>query len=272
MNNQLYTILRSKCPTDARNVHYLNKYVSFIGRCLQKNQHTDAIYTEDHHICPRSMWPEYSNFRDNEWNRATLTARQHYIAHWMLARAFGRGMWLAFLAMHKSSPGQGRTYLNSRLYESRRNEVRQGLTGDQHHRYGTKQSEETKAKISASHKGKKCPWNKEKNGKREQIEKGAAKRRGRKHSTDTIQKMSNAKKGKQNPNYGNPTSEETKRKIAASKVNVPRSEDAKKKMSEGHKRRKQHAPSLTCPHCGKQSQSTNNMNRWHFDNCKHKSS
>jgi hypothetical protein len=81
----IYSILTSK----PHNHHYLNRYITFINQCQQKNIcYKGSI--ENHHICPKAddMFPEYKNFKENPWNKATLTPRQHYIAHIMLWKIF----------------------------------------------------------------------------------------------------------------------------------------------------------------------------------------
>ena len=79
------TILKSK----PHNPHYLNKYYSFILRCIEKNQN-ETCYMENHHICPKSkdMFPEYSCLKTNPWNSSKLTYRQHVIAHIMLYKTY----------------------------------------------------------------------------------------------------------------------------------------------------------------------------------------
>ena len=91
---------------------------------------------------------------------------------------------------------------------------------------GRKLSEETKRKISESHKGKPA-WNK-----------------GLKASDETRRKMSESHKGKPVWNRGIPHSEETRRKMSEAlrgrKVwnkGIPRSEETRCKISEAHKRR-----------------------------------
>lgn len=81
----IYSILASK----PHNPHYLNRYITFIAQCRQKNIGYGG-YTEEHHICPKAndMFPEYENFRQYSWNRAVLTARQHFIAHTILWKAY----------------------------------------------------------------------------------------------------------------------------------------------------------------------------------------
>ena len=95
----IYTILSSK----PNNSHYLRRYFKFITACLEKNKTLSLdTYTEKHHICPRSkdLFPEYSSLVDNPWNSAILTERQHFIAHWLLWKAYTwSGMSYAFKCM-----------------------------------------------------------------------------------------------------------------------------------------------------------------------------
>lgn len=98
-SNDIYTALIAKCPQHKRNMHYLQRYVKFIYACLNRNETIHLCYVmHKHHILPKadSLWPEYKNFTKHPWNMARLTTKQHTIAHWMLARALGGGMWLAY--------------------------------------------------------------------------------------------------------------------------------------------------------------------------------
>ena len=99
---------------------------------------------------------------------------------------------------------------------------------------GIKHSEETKKKLSESHKGEnnpmygKNPWNK-----------------GKTHSEETRKKLSEANKGKNNPNYGRKGekhpmygknhSEESRKKISETMKGRTFSEEHKKHLSESRK-------------------------------------
>lgn len=102
MSEHIYTILASK----KHNPHFLKRYVKFIDACLAKNQNLSSdVYVEQHHICPKDkdLFPEFKSFKTYPWNKAVLTARQHYIAHQMLMKAYGGGQIYAFVAMNKQS-------------------------------------------------------------------------------------------------------------------------------------------------------------------------
>lgn len=81
------------------NKHALYRYVRFIKYCASSIR--TGCYTERHHICPKAkdLFPEYSNFQINPWNMVTLTYRQHFIAHRMLSRVYGKSQVKAFYYM-----------------------------------------------------------------------------------------------------------------------------------------------------------------------------
>lgn len=89
----IYSILSSK----PHNVHYLKRYVCYLGLCKSKNKNLQDKHI--HHIIPASMFPEYKNLRVNTWNSIILTPRQHYIAHAILAKTFAKEMHNAFVLM-----------------------------------------------------------------------------------------------------------------------------------------------------------------------------
>lgn len=88
-------------------------------------------------------------------------------------------------------------------------------------------TEETKIKIGNAHRGKKCPYNYERNAKG--------------HSPEIREKISQNHhdvKGKNNPMFGKKHSEETKKKISKNRKGIvvsPISEESRKKMSEARK-------------------------------------
>jgi hypothetical protein len=71
------------------NPHYLNKYITFITNCQEKNKNYIG-YTEKHHICPKAqdMFPEFISFKEFPWNCVALTPRQHFIAHLLLCKTY----------------------------------------------------------------------------------------------------------------------------------------------------------------------------------------
>lgn len=154
--------------------HYHRRYLKFIDQ----RKHRDALlgYTEDHHIIPKSLGG--SDSRDNI---ITLTAREHYIAHWLLWKSYtSKKMHDAFWLMcNMKSNNQQRNYtINSKVYETmktersllvteqmrlnnpstkdsvkemRRNQMRGNKYGAANK--GKSHSEERKKKSSEGHKG-----------------------------------------------------------------------------------------------------------------------
>ena len=109
----IYTILSSK----PHNTHYLIRYINFIN----SRDNNKTGYTEKHHICPKAMdlFPEYGNLIRNLWNSVVLTAREHFIAHWLLWKAFPKTtMSTAFILMGRKNSNR----LNSKSYQSLKEE------------------------------------------------------------------------------------------------------------------------------------------------------
>lgn len=106
----IYSILASK----PHNPHYLNRYITFIQKCQQKNVVYEG-YVERHHICPKAkdMFPEYRDFKRHPWNRAVLTTRQHFIAHLILWKVFKNKSCAATLSCFMKN--------NSKIFESAKN-------------------------------------------------------------------------------------------------------------------------------------------------------
>lgn len=105
---------------------YRNRYIKFIQYCIGNNAMTEHKVTELHHICPSSLFPEYRNLRKCQWNSARLTPRQHFLAHYLLHKAYGGKMTAAFVCMSQGlmSPKTKRkseeysTLVPSILYEN----------------------------------------------------------------------------------------------------------------------------------------------------------
>jgi hypothetical protein len=75
---------------------YAKLYARFIAdrKAKEKEIIASGVYTEKHHIKPRSM-----GGNDAEENLIRLTAGDHYFAHLILAKCYGGKMWLAVAAM-----------------------------------------------------------------------------------------------------------------------------------------------------------------------------
>lgn len=165
--------------TDAK---YLSRYHRVINTCRQMD--LSNCYTEKHHIVPRSLGGD--NSCDN---LVALSARAHWLCHWILARMFVRGtterkkMANAFWNMCGRSSKQFR---GSRIYEKARSEF--AIYNSQLRLGIFKHSDEAKQKISQALLGR--PQNDD------HIKARFKSRQGWKHSDEAKQKLSEANLGK----------------------------------------------------------------------------
>lgn len=80
------------------NNHYLKRYLTFLNYYAKQKLPEDGCI-EKHHILPVSLFPE---FKKNKDNIIKLSARQHFLAHWMLAKFTNSPeMWFAFNQMKR---------------------------------------------------------------------------------------------------------------------------------------------------------------------------
>ncbi len=157
------------------NLHYLNRYNNFIGAL--KEQTIDGYY-ELHHIIPKS-----SGGSNAKSNLIALTARQHYIAHWMLWKAYGENMTRAFFMM--SSIGRYER-VNSKTYDKARIEYSEQVKIQMTIRPNVpKFTPEHREKLSLAKKGSKLSDDTK--------EKIRLKSLGRKLTEETKMKISNTK-------------------------------------------------------------------------------
>lgn len=162
-----------------------------------------GLYFEGHHIIPKSKGGTGTSTRPkNNPNIVLLTAREHFLAHWLLWRIYGdRAMALAFHKMMSNTKLQHRVQ-NSRGYEEARLAFRQTNIGNQ---YGKGQkkvvSEEQKKKQSEIMRGRYIGENNPFYNKT--------------HSQDVINKIKNAAKNR---------GEDWKQKQQAARKNLPKVE------------------------------------------------
>jgi hypothetical protein len=96
---------------------YKQIYESIIHK--RQNKPVDG-YTENHHILPKSLGGS-----DDKNNKVRLTAKEHFICHYLLTKIYKKGsnewykMIHAFKMMKCDMYNQER-YFNSYLYESQR--------------------------------------------------------------------------------------------------------------------------------------------------------
>ena len=221
-----------------------NKYTRWYYQIVsnaQVREHVDG-YKERHHIIPKSL-----NGGNLSQNIVKLTAREHFICHWLLTKMISdkmllRKMQFALNSFRRSSSNQFRHILSARQYEMVRKQV--------------------SIARSESQLGNKFAL-------------------GFKHSSDTIARRVAKTIGKKK----RPRTEEEKNHLSLTLTGQKRSEETRQKMrkpkSEAHKLslQKPRGPrgpvvalrvskkKVICPHCNKEG-GEGNMKRYHFHNCK----
>jgi hypothetical protein len=163
-------------------VNYAAAYDRLISRARGRNRHG---YMERHHVLPKCM-----GGTDEKGNLVLLTAKEHFIAHKLLARMHPDvyGLWQALVAMGRLAGYKSRIFASER---ARAAELRRNF------RYGA----ESKAKMSQSAKARgrngmetefkpgKQPWN-------AGLPPEKSHRYGKKHSPETIERMRRVQQAK----------------------------------------------------------------------------
>lgn len=247
-------------------MNYKKIYDSLITKA--KNRET-LEYTEKHHVLPRCMGGS-----DEHSNLVRLTAREHYIAHWLLAKAY-RSRKLVFAWRSMAMDPLGKRYTSHSFKYAREAWIKEMANANS----GICFSEERKRNLSLSHIGQQ-PWNKGVKMPTHQKYIDARDKyyaepvkckmcenpipyrmRTRKNRTycsrkcyfsdPDISQVRIGKPGKVNSGSfkpGNKISEETANRISDKLTGMKR-------------------PRGVCPHCGKEG-AVSLLKRWHFDNCK----
>lgn len=92
-------------PADRATQHYLAYYAIIANRL--RNPNPGDVYAEKHHILPRALFPKH---KKSKKNLVRLTAKEHFIAHFHLAKHFQETgekgkelrMWCPILRMEKN--------------------------------------------------------------------------------------------------------------------------------------------------------------------------
>lgn len=227
-----------------------NKYTKWYFNIINSAKiRSTKSYGETHHIIPKSLGG--SNSKEN---LIFLSAREHFICHWLLTKMVENvkhkyQMWNAFSCMlYRENGNQERYKVNSKIFEnikkegskiksikfSGKNNPRYGIKGEAHPSYGKEWTTEHRKNASEAHKGYIRSL--------ESRQKQSEKTREKKQSIEHIQNRS----GANHPGYGKELSIDRKEKIRQGVLNMPLH---------------------TCEHCGKTT-TKGNYKRWHNNNCK----
>ena len=199
---------------------YTNLYNKLIDRSVERNW-KKAPGRERHHIIPQSL-----NGSNDKSNLTYLSAREHFICHWLLIKMTeGEArskMLYALMGMRAMSDTHQRysSSVTSRVYEKYRIEhaLNHSTTMKQKNlvpwnKGGVEITDEHRANLVQAAKNRKPR-------SAESYSKGAEKRKGQKRSSDTCLKMSLASKGKPK----GPMSEEEKLKRSRTQTGVAKKE------------------------------------------------
>jgi len=177
-------------------MNYQRIYNELISNAQNRNK--PKGYVEQHHVIPRSLGGS-----DNLDNLVILTAREHFIAHYLLAKIHGGTQWL-FVHIIKKQHEKNGYVCNARLYEIAKSKNAIAI-GNLHK--GKSKPEGFGLKISNALKGRKRS--------KEHQDKITAARKGLKLKPETIQKMKNSG-ARRDCFKGNRHTEEAKQKISES--------------------------------------------------------
>jgi len=245
----------------------MSKYEKWYEQIVQRAK--DRVlndYFERHHILPRSL-----GGLDTPDNLVCLTAREHFICHWLLTKfTVGEArdkMIYALRMMRANKSGQRySSKITARVYENLKEEYAKihgmSFSGQNNPMYGRTHTLEVIERIRQANLGSQLT--------EEQIEKIRMAKKGVKRkpfSKEWKEKMSQAHKGEKNHRYGVEVSEETRAKISAKMKGRKQSEEEKARRALSNLGKTK--PKKLCPHCN-QMISVNTYPRWHGDNCKQK--
>lgn len=232
----------------ANKTKYTEWYFNLIEKS-KKSTYNHEDYYELHHIIPVCVDDKLKRDKNN---LVKLSAREHYIAHWILTKMFvgdiRRRLLFAFNMMHVESPNNERKYKNSIAYETNKKNYSKSMQ----YNHWTKR-EENKEKL------KQAAIKREKNLSDTEKEK----RRNRAHATFS----------------GITLSDDHKEKISKATTGVQKTktekllrayEKQREKFSSGEwisPTQGQTRERIVCPYCGK-SVDIANYTRWHDKKCK----
>ena len=249
----------------------MNKYEQWYNDITLRGQSRKLDgYAECHHIIPESIGGP-----DTTENKTMLTAREHFVCHWLLTKIYVSSKYRhqvlkALWMMRAENPNQERygTTITSRVYASLKEEYAElqseRMSGENNPMYGDKfyRSEDGKRRQSEAISG-------ENNGSkqsdaREKISQSKLGKSRAPFSEEWKAKLSASSAGENNSRYGVEVSEETRKKIG-DKIRG-RKQTEEEKRARGLANLGKIKPKKLCPHC-QQLIAVNTYPRWHGDRC-----
>ena len=188
-----------------------------------------GVYYEKHHILPRSMCGD-----DSENNLVYLTAREHFLAHWLLWRIHrNRQTAFAFWNMCTRNSRQEKSSFSSISYQEAKESWinTSDFKGEKNPMFGRKHSEKTRQQLSIKAKNRTSNGMKDRKHTEESIIKMRENRKGTSISEDHKQRISEHNTGKK-------VTAETREKMGAWQRGRIISEEVRQRMREAARNRK----------------------------------
>ena len=243
----------------------MNKYEKWYTTITDRARNrTVTGYTESHHVIPRSLGGS-----DDADNLVDLTAREHFICHWLLTKIHTgesrNKMIYALRMMRAEKHGQQRyeSKITARVYESIKQDYAviqsERIRGEKNPMWGKHHTPEAREAIRQKNTGKQIT-----DEQREKLVQAMTGKKRQPFSDEWIAKLSQAHAGENNGMYGKTHSEETRAKQRAKALGRKQSAETVQKKADairGLKREKRH-----CLHCD-QMIAVNTYARWHGDHC-----
>jgi len=251
----------------------MNKYEKWYNSIISKGANAKLPGNERHHILPKSLGGS-----DDASNLIYITAREHFICHWLLIKIYATGeehwkMLNALRMMRAENPNQKRykTKITSRVYARLKEEysklqsqrvsgINNPMHGDKFYRSLAGKKRQSTA-VSGDNNGSKQPI------AREKIALSKLGKKRKPFTEEWKMKLSAAASGKNNSRYGKPVSEETRKKIGERMRG--RVQSAEERVRRGAANLGKKREKKQCPHC-QQAVAVNGYVRWHGDRCKSK--
>ena len=249
----------------------MNKYEKWYNQIVLNGKNEKLPGHEHHHILPKSL-----GGTDENNNLVYITAREHFVCHWLLTKIYSTGeehwkMLNALRMMRAENKNQQRydTKITSRVYAKLKEEYAilqsERYRGENNPFFGKSHTKEAKQIISDANTGENNAMKRiEEREKMRQLKTG---KKRDPFSDEWKAKMSESASGENNSRYGVTLTDETKKKIGNKMKGRKQSPETVAKKAEairGLKREKK-----LCPHCNNEV-AVNGYVRWHGDNCKEK--
>ena len=220
---------------------YTRWYHGIIDRAQNRTLSEDT-YTEKHHIIPRSL-----GGNDDQDNLVRLTAREHFVCHWLLTKMTDganqkKMAYACKRMMHSAGPKQRRYKINGRVYEQLKNNLNEMLKNREF-------TDEWLTKLKSS--------------ARRRADNEGAREKGIRRAT--MIKANNSRKGEKRPWQSGANNHFFGVRMTGELnpfFGKRHSEQSLAKMRKPQ-------PKYVCAHCQKEVGGKSNLERWHNDNCKY---